>query len=69
VLEGDVSLGNLSDRKRGSRAATQDTYCKFRSQFAANAVTFNLVRTEEEFLKRPDPREHPDHKNERLRCF
>lgn len=34
-------------------------------------MTFNLVerRMEEEFLKRPDPREHPDHKKERLRCF
>lgn len=66
---GSVQVQCLPGKLEGqSSAATQDTFHKFRFQFAANAMTFNLVRMEEEFLKGPDSRENPDHKNERLRC-
>lgn len=46
-----------------SSAATQVVSCKFRSQFPAKTMTFNVVRMGEEFLKRPDPRKPLDHKN------
>lgn len=46
-----------------SSAATQVASCKFRSQFPAKTMTFNVVRMGEEFLKRSDPRKPLDHKN------
>lgn len=46
-----------------SGAATQVASCKFRSQFPAKTMTFNVVRVGEEYFKRPDPRKPLNYKN------
>lgn len=49
AFEGSICLGNLDDIRRNRSAATQDISCKFRSRFAANALSYTLVGTKEEF--------------------
>lgn len=50
AFKGNVCLGNLDDRKRNLSAATCNMSCKFRSRFAANALSFTSVRMKDEFF-------------------